>query len=250
MTTTLARPPVAPRVATQPTAPLRALAGVVAALAAVGVGHGVAGLLNPVASPLIAVGSTLIDAAPTPAKEFAVRTFGTYDKPILLGSIAAVLLVFAAGLGLIAWRRRLVAMIGISLLGVAGMAAAITRGSLVDGIPSLIAGAVGVLALMFLTGTAQGVPARRRSGVRAPVVPAAGRRRDPGGRARRHQRIRVRPRPAGPGGRPSGPGTAGCGVRREADSRRAPRSRGSASSSPRWRSSTGWTSAWSPRTWT
>src|SRR5688572_88779 len=127
MTTTLARPPVEPRVATQPTAPLRALAGVVAALAAVGVGHGVAGLLNPVASPLIAVGSTLIDAAPTPAKEFAVRTFGTYDKPILLGSIAAVLLVFAAGLGLIAWRRRLVAMIGISLLGVAGVAAAITR---------------------------------------------------------------------------------------------------------------------------
>ena len=158
MTTTLARPPVAPRVATQPTAPLRALAGVVAALAAVGVGHGVAGLLNPVASPLIAVGSTLIDAAPTPAKEFAVRTFGTYDKPILLGSIAAVLLVFAAGLGLIAWRRRLVAMIGISLLGVAGMAAAITRGSLVDGIPSLIAGAVGVLALMFLTSTAKASP--------------------------------------------------------------------------------------------
>ena len=41
-----------------------------------------AGLIDPVASPILAVGSTLIDAAPTPAKEFAVRTFGTYDKPI------------------------------------------------------------------------------------------------------------------------------------------------------------------------
>ena len=75
---------------------LRALAGVVSALAAVGVGHGVAGLINPAASPLLAVGSTLIDAAPTPAKEFAVRTFGTADKPILIGSIGVVLLVFAA----------------------------------------------------------------------------------------------------------------------------------------------------------
>ena len=38
-----------------------------------------------------------------------------------VGSIGAVLLVFAAVLGLIAWRRRLVALVGISLLGVAGI---------------------------------------------------------------------------------------------------------------------------------
>jgi DMSO/TMAO reductase YedYZ molybdopterin-dependent catalytic subunit len=130
---------------------LRALAGVVAALAAVGVGHGVAGLLDPTASPILAVGSTLIDAAPTPAKEFAVRTFGTYDKPILIGSIGAVLLVFAAGLGLVAWRRRLLALVGISLLGVAGLVASVVRGGPVSGIPSLVAGVVGVLAMMFLT---------------------------------------------------------------------------------------------------
>ncbi len=136
---------------TQPPALLRALAGILAALAAVGVGHGVAGLIDPVASPILAVGSTLIDAAPTPAKEFAVRTFGTYDKPILIGSIGAVLLVFAAVLGLIAWRRRLVALVGISLLGVAGLIAAVVRGGPVDGIPSLVAGVVGVLAMLFLT---------------------------------------------------------------------------------------------------
>ena len=135
----------------QPPVPLRALAGILAALAAVGVGHGVAGLIDPVASPILAVGSTLIDAAPTPAKEFAVRTFGTYDKPILIGSIGAVLLVFAAVLGLIAWRRRLVALVGISLLGVAGLVAAVVRGGPVDGIPSLVAGVVGVLAMRFLT---------------------------------------------------------------------------------------------------
>lgn len=135
----------------QPRAVLRVLAGLVAALAAVGVGHGVAGLVNPVASPLFAVGSTLIDAAPTPAKEFAVRTFGTNDKPILLASIGAVLLVFAAILGLIAWRHRRIALAGISLLGVVGIATAVTRGSLVDAVPSLIAGIVGVLALSWLS---------------------------------------------------------------------------------------------------
>ena len=75
---------------------LRALTGVVAAGAAVGAGHLVAALVNPVASPLLAVGSALIDAAPTPAKEFAVRTFGTADKPILVSSVAVVLVVFIA----------------------------------------------------------------------------------------------------------------------------------------------------------
>ena len=143
---TSAAPPVTP-----PGPALRALAGLVAALAAVGVGHGMAAVINPPASPIIAVGSVLIDAAPTPAKEFAVRTFGTYDKPILISSIGVVLLIFAAALGLIAWRRRLLALIGISLLGVAGIAAAVYRGSAIDAVPSLVAGAVGVAALSIMT---------------------------------------------------------------------------------------------------
>jgi DMSO/TMAO reductase YedYZ molybdopterin-dependent catalytic subunit len=129
---------------------LRALAGVVAAGAAVGTGHLVAALVNPVASPLLAVGSALIDAAPTPAKEFAVRTFGTADKPILVGSVAVVLVVFGAVVGLIAWRRPRIAAVAIGLLGVAGAGAALTRGPWTDAIPSVIAGVVGVLALQLL----------------------------------------------------------------------------------------------------
>ena len=121
------------------------------ALAAVGAGHGVAAMIDPPASPIIAVGSVLIDAAPTPAKEFAVRTFGSYDKLILISSIGVLLLIFAAVLGLIGWRRRPISLIGISLLGVAGIAAAVTRGSAIDGIPSLVAGAVGVAALSIMT---------------------------------------------------------------------------------------------------
>ena len=150
-----------------PAAGWRIAAGVLSAAAAVGVGHGVAAIINPVASPILAVGAVLIDGAPTPAKEFAVRTFGTYDKPILIGGIALALTVFAAALGLIAWRARRVALVGISLLGVAGMAAAVYRGSLVDAVPSVVAGLVGVAAMWLLTrpsapGRRQASPSRRR----------------------------------------------------------------------------------------
>ncbi len=125
-------------------------AGVVAAGVAVGIGHLVAALTDPVTSPLIAVGSALIDAAPTPAKEFAVRTLGTNDKPVLLSTVALVLLVFAAVLGLVAWQHRRIAYAGIALLGVAGVVAALTRGGVLDTIPSVLAGVAGVLALRFL----------------------------------------------------------------------------------------------------
>lgn len=125
-------------------------AGVVAAGVAVGIGHLVASFLDPTTSPLIAVGSALIDAAPTPAKEFAVRTLGTNDKPVLLSTVALVLLVFAAVLGLVAWRHPRIAYAGIALLGVAGVVAALTRGGVLDTIPSVVAGIAGVLALRFL----------------------------------------------------------------------------------------------------
>lgn len=77
-----------------------------AAAAAAGVGHLVAGLVSPEASPVLAVGSTVIDATPTPVKEWAVAQFGTADKPILIGSVAIGALLLAGGIGLIARTRR------------------------------------------------------------------------------------------------------------------------------------------------
>lgn len=60
-------------------------------------------------------------------------------------------MVFAGILGLIAWRHRRVALAGISLLGVVGLVTAIYRGSMVDGVPSVAAGLVGVGALGLLS---------------------------------------------------------------------------------------------------
>ncbi len=137
---------------------LRAAAGVVAAGVAVGVGHLVASFLSPSASPLIAVGSALIDAAPTPAKTFAVRVLGNDDKPVLIGTVGLALLVFAAVLGLLAWHHRRTAVAGIALLGVVGAATAVYRGGPLDAIPSVVAGAAGVAALLLVV---------HRSGARA-----------------------------------------------------------------------------------
>lgn len=136
------------------------LAGVASAAAAIGAGHLVAALLDPAASPLLAVGSVAIDLAPTPAKEFVVRTLGTYDKPVLVATIGLVLVVVAGGLGLLAWTHRAVALIGIGALGVVGAAATVYRLGWAACVPSLVSAAVGVAALAWLTRRPTGAPRR------------------------------------------------------------------------------------------
>ena len=70
--------------------------GLLAAIGGIASAHLVAGLTNPAASPVLAVGSVVIDATPTPVKEYAVAQFGTADKPILLATVTLVTLVAAA----------------------------------------------------------------------------------------------------------------------------------------------------------
>ena len=82
-----------------------AAAGVLATLAGMSAGHLVASALNPASSPVLAVGSTVIDLTPTPMKEWAVREFGTKDKPILIGSVMLATLLLTAVAGVIARRR-------------------------------------------------------------------------------------------------------------------------------------------------
>ena len=56
-----------------------ALGTVLSAAAGAGLGHLVAGFVSPESSPVLAVGSTVIDLTPTPVKEWAVAQFGTAD---------------------------------------------------------------------------------------------------------------------------------------------------------------------------
>ncbi|HYJ77758.1 MAG TPA: molybdopterin-binding oxidoreductase, partial [Actinomycetes bacterium] len=66
---------------------LGAAAGLAAALVALGTAELFAALVRPQASPVVAVGGSVIDATPVWLKDFAIRTFGTNDKPVLIGSI-------------------------------------------------------------------------------------------------------------------------------------------------------------------
>lgn len=129
-----------------------AVCGVLAAAAGMAVGHFVAGFVNPAASPVLAVGSTVIDATPTPVKEWAVKQFGTADKPILLASVSIVTVLAAAGIGLL-WRRRptLSTVLIVLLAGLAGAAAMLRPAALPqDVLPGIATAAVGAVVLTAL----------------------------------------------------------------------------------------------------
>jgi DMSO/TMAO reductase YedYZ molybdopterin-dependent catalytic subunit len=148
-----------------------AVSGLLAALAGVAAGHLVAAVVNPAASPVLAVGSAVVDSTPTPVKEWAVQTFGTSDKVVLLTSVAVVTALAAAGIGLLSRKRPTLAMVLLVVLaGLAG-AAAISRPNALpqDIAPSLVAAGVGVGTLAFLRRLIEGPPAR------ATVRPGAGR---------------------------------------------------------------------------
>lgn len=101
-----------------------AIAGFLAAASGVAVGTGVAALLQGVPSPIESVGNRAIDYAPPFLKEFAVKQFGTADKPILISSVVAVLALFAIVAGVIGRRRPPVAFAAVGLLGGLAIAAA------------------------------------------------------------------------------------------------------------------------------
>lgn len=131
---------------------LAALVGVLSTLSGAGVAHLTAAILAPAASPVVAVGSVVIDRTPTPVKEWAIATFGSADKPILLGSVTVVTLLLAAGCGLLARRRPGAGAVGLVALTALAGAAAVTRpgASGSAALPALSAAAVGVSVLVLL----------------------------------------------------------------------------------------------------
>jgi DMSO/TMAO reductase YedYZ molybdopterin-dependent catalytic subunit len=127
-------------------------AGVLATLAGMSAGHLVAAALNPASSPVLAVGSTVIDLTPTPMKEWAVREFGTRDKPILIGSVMLVTLLLTAVAGVVA-RRRFALGAGLLalLVAVSGVLALLRPFALAtDVVPAIAAAIVGVGVLAVL----------------------------------------------------------------------------------------------------
>ncbi|MCD0483349.1 molybdopterin-dependent oxidoreductase [Streptacidiphilus sp. ASG 303] len=135
-----------------------ALAGALSAAFALGAGELAAVLTGPQSSPVVSVGSQAVDLAPTPLKEYAVRTFGTHDKAVLLGGIYAVLVLLALAAGVAALRRPRLGVPLFAVFGAVGVWAAVSRptGTAAWSVPSLVAAACGaaVLHLLVRTGRA------------------------------------------------------------------------------------------------
>ncbi|TDC79610.1 molybdopterin-binding oxidoreductase [Micromonospora sp. KC606] len=174
---------------------LAALAGITAAVVAIGVAEPVAVLTGPRSAPLVAVGGLVVDVVPEPLKQFAIAVFGRYDKIALLVGTALLLAAGAALLGLAAVRRLWLGLAGVAAFVALGVAAALTRAGAdaADALPALTGGGLGAVTLWaFLAGpleiepwpwtpptppqtpsaggqAAGGVPAGTQPGARGPV---------------------------------------------------------------------------------
>ncbi len=133
--------------------PTAAASGVLAAAAGLAVGEVVAAPVRDWLSPVVAIGDRVVDAVPQPVKQFAIDVFGTADKIALLGGIVVLLAVFAAGIGVLARRRRGAALVLTASFGVIGALAALADPSLgaVAALPSVVAGIAAVAVLAWLT---------------------------------------------------------------------------------------------------
>ena len=149
-----------------------AAGGVLAVGAGVAVAHLLAALTQPSRSPLVAVGAAFIDLTPTWLKELAVEKFGTADKAVLLGTIATILVLVAAGVGLLARRYRRAAIVLASAVGLVAAVAALSRpgASAVDAVPAVVGALVAGGALALITR-----PAAPREVLPVPPEPVAAR---------------------------------------------------------------------------
>ncbi|MEV7092637.1 molybdopterin-dependent oxidoreductase [Amycolatopsis sp. NPDC051045] len=129
-----------------------ALLGVLALAAALAAGHLVAGFVGVNASPYLAVGNGAIDLTPVGLKDFAVRTFGTYDKLVLLSGMAAVLVLVAAAAGLLSRRTPVPGLVAITGFGLVGLVAVYARPDLdaVALLAPLVSLVAGVAMFAFL----------------------------------------------------------------------------------------------------
>jgi DMSO/TMAO reductase YedYZ molybdopterin-dependent catalytic subunit len=165
------------RPAARPGLTIGIVTGLITAAVALGVGQLVAGITGPQGSPVVAVGGAAIDLAPPPLKNFAISTFGSNDKTALVTGILVLLAVFAAAIGVAAFRRFSYGVAGLAIFTGIGLAAALTRPTAqpADVLPSLAGAAAGLLTLNRLVRAANADTAVRQ----APGEPAAPPARQP-----------------------------------------------------------------------
>jgi DMSO/TMAO reductase YedYZ molybdopterin-dependent catalytic subunit len=102
--------------------------GVVATGAGLAAGEFVVGAVDGSVSPVVAVGNKVIDLVPLPLKNWAVDTFGTSDKTVLVVTTLAILFVVGVAVAIAAVNgRRNVAIAVTGAVGLLGIGAVLTR---------------------------------------------------------------------------------------------------------------------------
>jgi DMSO/TMAO reductase YedYZ molybdopterin-dependent catalytic subunit len=112
----------------------------------------VAVLTGPLSAPLLAVGGVVVDNVPPAVKDFGVSVFGVHDKTALITGTGILLGIYAYAVGAVAVRHWRVALGGIGLFAVVGVAAAITRhdAGVVAALPTLVGAGLAVVVLRYL----------------------------------------------------------------------------------------------------
>ncbi|MFJ8689703.1 molybdopterin-dependent oxidoreductase [Micromonospora wenchangensis] len=156
-----------------------AIVGLTSVSITLSVAHLGAVLISPAADPVLAVGAAAIDLAPQPLKAFAIRTFGTNDKAVLLGGVYTVLVLAAIVLGAAALRQRRYGVIGLAAFTTVGVTAVLSRptAAVTDALPVLagaIVGAAAMLILLPVARTATSATGRPRLLNRRQFLSAAG----------------------------------------------------------------------------
>ncbi len=148
-----------------------ALVGILAAGSGLAAGELIAGLSRVLRPPVVSVGDRVIDRVPRGLKEWAIRSFGTSDKTVLVWSIVIVVAMAAVVVGIVTVRGR--TDIGIAfavLFGLLGAwAGGVGRNTHSIGVlPSLVSGAVAAGVLLIGHRLAQ--PRDVRSAAVAPLT--------------------------------------------------------------------------------
>ena len=161
-----------------------AVVGMLAAAVTLAVGHFVALLVAPGASPLLAVGAWVIDIVPPWVKDTAIALFGTGDKVALLVGLGLLVAILASAAGILELRRAPWGVVVLVAVGVVATIAALSRsGATINwSIPTAV-GVVGGAIVLRITSdrlrrwqedTAAPKTPRIPSRPGAPITPAAG----------------------------------------------------------------------------
>ncbi|GAA3288426.1 molybdopterin-dependent oxidoreductase [Nesterenkonia halobia] len=130
-----------------------AVAGVLATVVFLGVADAAARFFAPAAAPLVALGSTVIEVTPPAVQDFAISTFGSANKTVLLIGMIVGGLLLAVVIGVVARRRLGLAAAVFTVVGAALATLVLRRPETdpVDVIPTFVGLAIGLTTLVLLS---------------------------------------------------------------------------------------------------